>query len=94
MSVINRIVCAANRNPNTGDIVLGVRHHCSLMNEQIRRENALHLYTEQGFIDRNYLWHTREQAWKIAQLAGQIINVGPWNNVDGDNGKLFSENLY
>lgn len=90
----NRIVCAANKNPLTGNIVLGVRHHDQLMNEQIRREATINEYTEQGFVDRNYVWHTREDAWKIAQAAGQLICIESWNNVVGYNGTLYSENLY
>lgn len=45
--------------------------------------------TEQGFIDQHGNFYSREEAWKIAQANGQIIR-----RVGGDEGRLFSENLY
>lgn len=44
---------------------------------------------QQGFIDNKGNWHSREQAYVIAKAAGQIIR-----RCGGDEGKLFSENLY
>lgn len=43
----------------------------------------------QGFIDNQGNWLTREQAYLVAKEAGQIIR-----RVGGDDGKLFSENIY
>lgn len=84
----NRIVCAANRHRDTGEIVLGVRHHDKLMNDIISRLN-LSKNWEQGFIDRNYEFRTREEALIIAKKANQIIR-----RCGGDERELFSENLY
>lgn len=45
---------------------------------------------EQGFIDQWGTFMTREQAWRVAEVAGQILY-----RVGGDyNGTLYSENLY
>lgn len=84
-----RIVCAANRNAK-GDILLGARHWDIFMQEQFKARN----YSddedwEQGFLDNNYNFVTRAEAWTIASAAGQIIR-----RVSGDGNKLFSENLY
>lgn len=102
--VIRVIVCAAVRNKETGAIVCGVRHgHCF---------NAVMLYGldgrpngetwECGFVDQNNRFLTREEAWRIADAAGQIRRpTGFEKNFCnqrasgvGDDGMLFSENLY
>lgn len=44
---------------------------------------------EQGFIDQRGAFLTREEAHKVATGAGQIIR-----RCGGDDGRLFSENLY
>jgi hypothetical protein len=44
---------------------------------------------EQGFIDQYGSFHTREEAWLIADAAGQIINDREWVT-----GRLHSEHLY
>ena len=70
--------------------ILGlVTKHPMLSTEQI---HELFIKSEQGFIDRFSKFHNREEAWKIAEPAGQIRH-----RVDGDTingGTLFSENLY
>lgn len=78
-----RIVCAANKNPD-GTIVLGVRHYDWHM-----RQQKTHLLAEQGFIDNNGNFLTREQAWIVAMKENQVIR-----RVGGDEGCLYSENLY
>lgn len=84
-----RIVCAAIRNSN-GEIICGPRHFDSLMHRQIFNSVATDWKTaEQGFVDQQGLFHTREQALYIAQQANQIIR-----RVGGDTTQLFSENLY
>lgn len=70
-----RIVCAANLAPD-GTITLQVRH-CAKPDER------------QGFIDNKGRWLSREDAFIVANNAGQIIQ-----RVGGDDGKLFSENIY
>lgn len=85
----NRIVCAANRY-NTGELVVGIRHYDHIMYEQAHaRGLRAGCAAEQGFLDRYGQFRTREEAWAIAEAAGQIIR-----RVGGDEGKLFSENLY
>jgi hypothetical protein len=44
---------------------------------------------EQGFIDQLGVFLTRQEAFAIASERGQIKR-----RVGGDEGKLFSENLY
>ena len=44
---------------------------------------------EQGFIDQRGEFMTREEAHKVATESGQIIR-----RCGGDDGRLFSENLY
>jgi hypothetical protein len=44
---------------------------------------------EQGFIDQRGEFMTREEAHKVATKSGQIIR-----RCGGDDGRLFSENLY
>lgn len=43
---------------------------------------------EQGFIDQDGKFCSRQKAWKIAEAAGQIRNQS-WTK-----GTLFSEDLY
>lgn len=84
-----RIVCAAVRNLK-GDIIIGIRHFDEEMAKQIKRTSpAEWIDSEQGFIDQFHDFHSREEAWKIANEANQIIRRCP-----GDEGKLYSENLY
>lgn len=82
-----RVVCAANRGYSNKQIVLGVRHHDSIMNNQI--DHSKHVVWEQGFIDNKGNFLTREEAYTVAFDAGQIIR-----RCGGDEGRLFSENLY
>ena len=93
----SRIVCAANRYTyRSGDISFGVllvgaRHWDSCMRDQAKRcaYKIDKTTEEQGFIDQFGKFYTREEAFVIAEKNGQIIR-----RVGGDNGKLFSENLY
>lgn len=98
-----RIVCAANLYPD-GTIILGARHHDSLMNDciktYIRDEeywNGPNINFEpgkaiQGFIDQRCNFFTREEAWVIAEKANQIAFRCGGDTING--GRLFSENLY
>lgn len=82
------IVCAAIRNSN-GGIICGPRHFDEIMRMQIDASTYYWKHAEQGFVDQRGQFLTREQAHVIAKEAGQIIR-----RVGGDDGKLFSENLY
>ncbi|MFA5997459.1 MAG: hypothetical protein WC791_03115 [Candidatus Paceibacterota bacterium] len=87
-----RIVCAAIKN-EAGDIICGARHNDSQMKKQIKQSTAnWDRKTQkivQGFIDQKNVFLTREEAFVIALLAGQIIR-----RCGGDQGRLYSENLY
>lgn len=83
-----RIVGAAIRNKEQGWVVVSVRHFDYLMHQQLARMNADGQGTEQGFVcNRGDFW-TREEAWDIAIVRGQILRL-----VSGE-GRLYSENLY
>lgn len=99
------VVCACNRHRETGRKVCGARHFDSIMREQMHDTGGFPYWNscEQGFIDQFGQFLTREQAWKIADAAGQIRRPTGWEKDDeikarpaniGDEGKLFSENLY
>ena len=85
-----RIVCAANKFPD-GTMILGVRHWDPVMREQARRigySEKSNGVCEQGFLDNHQSFVTREEAWVIANEAGQIIH-----RCGGDEGCLYSENI-
>ena len=86
------VVCAANRSTKTGKIVCGARHWDSAMRGQVlvdgKRPDEW-LSAEQGFIDQFGVFMTREEAWVVAEAAGQI-KFGR----DYSKGTLYSEDLY
>ena len=88
-----RIVCAANRNSQTGEIAIGVRHYCPIMRKHIQmmgdEKSTGWRTSDQGFIDQFGSFYNREEAWVIAERNGQIFR-----RCGGDDGRLFSENLY
>lgn len=81
---MRRVVCAAMRNSN-GTIVCGARHWDRIMHQHASGKSGW----EQGFIDQLGEFMTREEAYKVAVEAGQIVR-----RCGGDDGRLFSENLY
>ena len=89
-----RIVCAANRYGEV--VVCGARHWDSVMSEVIGRLRGHGLcqraQEEQGFIDQKGLFLSREEAWMVAEAAGQIARRVGGDTING--GRLFSENLY
>lgn len=92
-----RIVCAANKyfitlcDASFEIMLIGARHWDSCMRDQFKRlAYKVDRETEvQGFIDQFGKFYTRQEAFIIAEENDQIIR-----RVGGDNGKLFSENLY
>ena len=83
-----RVVCAAVRDSD-GRIVIGPRHFDKTMTDTINLLDEWSRPWEQGFIDQHGEFMTREEAHKVATEAGQIIR-----RCGGDDGRLFSENLY
>jgi hypothetical protein len=104
---LNRIVCAANYFPGMGMLIAprhwdetmhrayerleAERNAARVLNPELEELPAGHKFAE-GFIDKFGKWHTREEAWVIAEAAGQIIRRVGGDTTNG--GRLFSENLY
>ena len=104
---LNRITCAANYHSGYG-LLVSARHWDEQMHAQYdaakeghdakrHADPALDAYPEghlfaQGFIDKFGKFQTREQAWVIAEAAGQIIRRVGGDHING--GRLYSENLY
>lgn len=95
MSKPRVVVCAAIRLNFRGIfpiVICGARHWDKSMGapfEAIRNLHGSVVSEEQGFIDQFGTFMTREEAWVVAGDAGQIKY-----RVGGDQGRLFSENLY
>ena len=99
MSTQRVVVCAAMRKANL--IFCGARHYDSVMRTQIDAANCDSRNMEQGFIDQYGVFMGRKEAWKVADMAGQIrrptgneTQFEPRPANIGDDGLLFSENLY
>lgn len=87
------IVCAAMRDRKTGNVVCSVRHWDKLTHWLFdSSEEAREFDDEQGFVDNKYNFLTRQEAWKVAEAAGQIKRRCGGDTADG--GTLYSENLY
>ena len=86
-----RVVSAALAYKNL--LILGPRHFDATMHKQIDQSRCAGLVAgrswEEGFVDQYGVFMTREEAWIVAEAAGQIIR-----RVGGDGIKLYSENLY
>lgn len=85
------IVCAANRKTETGRIICGARHCDTIMREQIKAAEGLDYWiggVEQGFIDQYGRFWNRQEAWIIAEKAGQI------RYQVSTPGTLYSENCW
>lgn len=89
---VRRVAAAANRYG--GYIVVGARHHDIMMQTQMMVIGYEKLWEfaggrdneEQGFIDQWGIFLTREEAWVVAEAAGQI------RTYEFGHGTLFSEN--
>ena len=85
----SRIVCAAIK---CGEVLLiGARHYDSHMRDQKTRYNLTTKPKDevQGFIDQHGNFYNRREAWIIAEYNKQILR-----HIDGNEGVLYSENLY
>jgi len=97
------VVCAAMKLKD-GTVVTGVRHTSPDMRSVMKRifgPGYHRLVVEQGFLDNRGNFLTREEAWKVADRAGQIRRLdskeflpSPREAGVGDEGTLYSENLY
>lgn len=86
------VVCAANRHKETGQIVAGARHWDSTMRGMVMTSEEQRLSwinAEQGFIDQFGEFMTREEAYDVAETAGQIRY-----SIGYETRTLYSEHLY
>ena len=89
-----RVVCAAVLYADNR-LILGPRHFDPTMHAQwdaIIYANYAGLIDEQGFIDQHGVFMNRQEAWKVAEAAGQILYRCGGDTYNG--GTLYSENLY
>lgn len=97
MNTQRRVVCAAIR-ASDGRILLGIRHYSRDMHEQLARRDDRNRFQhlpdeQQGFVDQFGAYMSREEAYQVAQAAGQIIHPEACGEgLDGP--KLYSEGLY
>ena len=74
-------------------MLVGPRHFDTVMHLQFARLSTLpKVEFDQGFIDQHGVFMSRQEAWTVAQAAGQVINRCGGDTADG--GTLYSENLY
>ena len=92
-----RVVCAAIKNKHQ-HIICGPRHYDMIMRKQMRVNPSIDEIKkdwinddkiEQGFVDQYGVFMTREEAYIVAKENNQIIR-----RCGGDDGRLYSENLY
>lgn len=86
----SRVVCAANKNKESGRIICGARHWDAIMRSQVKDDEGFGGNWTQGFINQFGEFLTREEAYIIAKEQGQIIHP----NGTHDDKTLFSECLY
>lgn len=88
MNLERRIVCAAMRS-DSGQIICSPRHWDSIAHRAAKASPINWHHAEQGFVNTWGEFLTREEAWKVAVANNQILR-----RVGGDEGRLYSENLY
>ena len=93
--VQRRVVCAAIQC-ESGELLIGVRHFSpdmrntmSYMQDSGARFKREHV---QGFVDQFGVFMDRQEAWTVANDAGQIYRRCGGDESNG--GTLYSENLY
>ena len=94
ISKLRRVVCAACRSSKTGTMVLGPRHMDNVMrvHVELTPNHDYHDFDDQGFIDQWGIYMNRQEAWKVAEAAKQIVYRCGGDTAKG--GTLYSENLY
>jgi hypothetical protein len=86
----HRIVAAAIQLKD-GRVYCGVRHFDELMRMHLEELPPAGVRdAKQGFVDNKYQFLTREEAWTVAQCAGQI-KTDPF---PAPTGRLYSEDLW
>lgn len=84
----SRIVCSANKHKISGRLILGPRHWDNTMRAQIQ-DGEHHGQFLQGFVDQWGEWYSREEAYKIAEKAGQLLfHKEEWGQ------RLYSESIF
>ncbi len=97
MTSERRVVCAAIR-ARDGSLLLGIRHYSADMRRQIDARRDGHefrhrLDEHQGFVDQHGVFMSREEAYQVAQAAGQLrYPERCGTRLDGP--ALYSEGLY
>lgn len=88
--MLRYVVCAAIKNTD-GSIICGARHYDLIMRKAINRDPLPEswFHCEQGFIDNFGQFLDRKEAYVLAKEMNQIRR-----RCGGDDGTLFSENLY
>lgn len=86
------VVCAACREPGSELIFCGPRHFDKTMHKQIAAAGISGVGMEQGFIDQDGVFMTREEAMEVAKAARQPIDFQ--HGCGGSFTILFSEGLY
>lgn len=89
---LTRIVCAAIRHTETELVIPCVRHYdpqCRVLLEELQCYCPAHFPTVAGFLTNTGEFLTRQQAWIVAEKAGQI-RPHPSQVPD----ELHSEDLY
>ena len=90
MRMNDRVICAALRHRETGQVIIGIRHFDLFMLRQIDdMKGSGWAQAEQGFIDQHGTFLDRKEAREMAAREGQIIR-----RCRRDSEELFSENLY
>lgn len=92
-----RVVAAAIRAAD-GSVLIGIRHYSRDMHEQIAQRKDGYKFThrndhDQGFVDQYGVYMDREEAYRVALAADQIVYPHfCGHGIDGP--KLYSEGLY
>lgn len=82
------------RLDDTGKVYYGHRHNNCIesasgeLSWTMNRQEMLKIKKTQGFVTSEGRFVDREEAWKIAEIANQIIRQS------GGKGTLYSEDLY
>jgi len=92
-----RIVCAAIRAAD-GRLLLGIRHYSPDMHKQIDARTDGHKFNrrldeDQGFVDQHGVFLSREEAYCVAETAGQIVRPKACG-VGLSGPRLYSEGIY